>query len=91
MDRHGAVLVAVEFNVAVEVVDKGAQLLGVVLVELFDEGRKHVGNEVFAAKGEGGCDFVQFAALDDGVGGFEEFEAVFVDFGDVEAEDFLGL
>ena len=91
LDGHGAVLVAVQFNVAVEVIDEGAQLLGVVLVELFDEGRKHVRNEVFAAKGEGGRNFVQLAALNDGVGGFEEFEAVFVDFGDVEAEDFLGF
>ena len=91
LDGHGAVLVAVQFNVAVEVIDKGAQLLGVVLVELFDEGRKHIWDEVFTAKGEGSSDFVQLAALNDGVGGFEKVQAVFVHFGDVEAENFFGF
>ena len=48
---------------------KVAEVVVVLGAEVSDEGAEHVGDEVFAAEGEGSGEGVELALLDEGEGG----------------------
>lgn len=72
LESFGPVLIAVEFDMALQVEAEGRDAAGELGVEVADEPGEHLGDEVFAAEGEGGCDAVWLIGGDDREGGADE-------------------
>ena len=70
-ERERAVILAVDFDVALEIPDEFGEIV-FALVELADQGAEDGGDGVLAAEGEGGGESGQGGGADEGEGGFDE-------------------